>query len=230
LIFLYFIINKMRKFNGYSQISNFGNHQPPCAGSNDPLTYCLQDSMDVSFQHGSTGQHYGPRSKKCQLYMAQRCAENWDGFCEYFYQEHGRNGTWPNNQLWPNMGQSSSGLAMPMMTTGEQLLQNTAERKYCTYGPNCVKRSEPFDPMIPNSPQLFYYDSPESSCTPICRVNPAEIENDPVMNHLIVNPEIAPNTLINICNTSAREGTNLSGTRIGKLCDNYFQNINQLRK
>lgn len=223
----------MRKFNGYRQISNFGNQQPPCAGANDPLTYCLQDSMDKSFQHGSIGHLYGPRSKKCQLYMAQRCAENWDGFCEYYYQTNGKNSKEPTYRPWPNAAQTQSGLASPVLTAGDQLLQNVAERKYCTYGPKCPKKCEPFDPTVPNSPQLFYYDncdSCEPDCTPICRVNPASVDSDPVMNRLLANPEVAPSTVINICNTAAREGTNLSGTKLGKVCDAYFHNINQLRR
>lgn len=202
----------------YRQISNFGNQQ--LSSTNDPLTYCLQDTMDVPFQHGSTAsKQYGPSSKKCQLYMAQRCADKWDGFCEYFYQEHGRKG----NQLRPNMGQSSSALSVPLMTTGDQLLQNTAERKYCTFGNECTRSQEPFDPMVPNSPQLFYYDN--TNCTPVCRVDPRTIDQDPVMNRILVNPQIAGNTIVNICNTSRREGTNLNGTRLGKLCNNYLEKI-----
>lgn len=224
--------------NSYIQISKFGQDiQPPCSGTNDPLTYCLQDTMDINFQHGSIGHLYGPRSRKCQLYMTQRCADKWDGFCEYYYKANSDFGNWPDNQNWPdtvqpNTWQNEYGLN-PSLTTGEQLLKNVAERKYCSYL-NCVPKYEPFDPTNPSTPDIVYYTEPNGygeNCFPVCDViNPSTIDNDPVMSRMLENPKIASSTLINICNTAKRNGTNLNGTRLGKVCDKYFQNMNSIKK
>lgn len=219
------------KRDSYRQLSNFGN--PIDQRSNDPLTYCLQDTMDKSFQHGGTARLYGPRSQKCQVYMAQRCAENWDGFCEYFYQTHGVNGEWPNNRLWPNTATSNNGLSSEFLTTGDQLLSNTAEQKYCKYSSNCPKTCEPFDPLNPDSPMITFYnkcDNSSQSCFSECNVDPKTIDSDPVMNKLLQRPQVAGNVLINICNTASRTGTDLSGTKIGAVCNNYFNNVNQMKQ
>jgi acetylornithine/succinyldiaminopimelate/putrescine aminotransferase len=51
--------------------------------NNDPLTYCIGDNASQRFNHGSHAATYGQNSKACQVYMANRCAQNWDGVCEY---------------------------------------------------------------------------------------------------------------------------------------------------
>lgn len=213
----------------YANIQNFGNSKSmPCAGKNHPLTMCMSDTMDKQFLNGGIGALYGPRSQPCQAYMAERCANEWDGFCEYFYREHGPGGTWPNNQEWPNLQprywEVRYGLNQNL-TTGEQLLRNTAERKYCTYE-NCKAHCEPFNPLDPDSPSITFYrdaNGNNSSCIPICNVNPATIDSDPVMDRMLKNPRAAAGTIINICNTAQRTGTDLSGTKLGKVCETYQQ-------
>ncbi len=217
----------------YANVQTLGNHlQPPCVGTNDPLTQCLVDTMDRKFIHGGIANTTGPRSMKCQHYMAQRCAQNWDGFCEYFYQNHGKNGQWPDNRAWPianaRQWEIETGVAK-QLTMGEQLLRNTAERRYCTYT-DCRPVCEPFDPTNPDSPTITYYVGPngmQQSCTPVCTVNPSLIDNDPVMNRMLANTDAAAGTLINICNTAKNTGVSLSGTKLGKVCDNYFKNMSQ---
>jgi hypothetical protein len=218
--------------NQYANISNFGGkNNPPCAGTNDPLTYCLVDTMDKSFQHGSIGHLFGPRSQKCQAYMSERCANNWDGFCEYSYKTNTpQSGAWPNAQIWPDTQQPkawNTALAGTALSTGEQLLANTAMRKYCTFN-NCPPpRCEPFDPTNPDSPNISYYDN-SYNCIPTCTVDPSIIDNDPVMDRMISNPKAASTTLINICNTARRTGAALGGTKIGNFCNRYFQSMDQL--
>jgi hypothetical protein len=158
--------------------------------------------------------------------MSQRCAENWDGFCEYFYREHGREGTWPNNRQWPNTihRQWENELGLPtQLTVGEQLLRNTAEKKYCSYL-NCEPVCEPFDPNNPDSPSITYY---KGHCIPTCSVDTSAIDDDPVMNRMLENPRAAAGTLINICNTARNNKKDLSGTKIGGVCERYLQNYNK---
>jgi len=218
----------------YANIRTFGqDNQPPCSGSSDPLTYCLVDTMDRNFQHAPVGNLYGPRSQKCQQYMAERCAEKWDGFCEYYYVANNPMSGWPNNQAWPNtvMPRAWVGDLGSPLSTGEQLLQNTAEIKYCTYE-NCIPRHEIFDPMNPNSPTLTYYNDPNGygmNCIPICnKLNVSELDTDPVMQRMLANPKAAAPTLVNICNTAEREGINLSGTQLGGFCQRYKENLSRI--
>lgn len=225
------------KYN-YTNIIDLGCNQP-CVGDNDPLTYCLVDSIDKNFQHAPIGSTYGPRSRQCQLYLAERCAKNWDGFCEYFYKTHNKNNDqWPDNLRWPNTAQAYTPKAEEYLTLGDQLLQNAGARRFCEY-PECVPVCEPFDPMNPLSPKVSYFVNPKgvgTTCIPVCRVNTSMIQNDPVMQRMLENPTSNASTLINICNTSRREGTDLSGTDIGRFCDAYFagesnqQNVKNLRQ
>ncbi len=216
--------------NKYSNIKTFG---PSTSSPNDPLTMCLASTMDRRFQHGSApGELTGPRSAKCQHYMSERCAGKWDGFCEYFYKEHGKGGQWPNNQTWPNTipraWEQKAGVAQDL-SMGDQLLRNTAEKRFCKYV-GCKAIQEPFDPTNPDSPNITYYvgpDGSQSTCFPICSVDPSNIDNDPVMNRMLDNPNASAGTLINVCNSSKNNNVNLSGTRLGRVCDRYFENIRQ---
>ncbi len=213
----------------YANIAQFGNTRQSPSNSDDPLTFCLADTYDNKFLHGSTSATSGPRSRQCQNYFAQRCAQNWDGFCEYFYREQGLGGTWPNNRVWPNMGTPNQWLNKggSTMSLGQQMLHDAAERRFCTYTA-CQPHQERFDPQNPQSPIITSYQAPyggsgSSGCIPVCRVNPATIDQDVLMDRALADPDACYGTIINICNTAAREGTDLSGTKIGAVCANYKQ-------
>jgi hypothetical protein len=224
--------------NSYARISKFGkDRMPPCAGSNDPLTVCLTSTLDAKFQNGSIASTaFGAASQNCQRFMTQRCADKWDGFCEYYYREQNGQNT-PIYNPRPNLEQdrpweSEFGFNTNL-TLGEQLLRNTAERKYCTY-PGCEPQCEPFDPTNPDSPNIIYFKPSAGSgcsrcnCVPVCgNVNPKGLDNDPVMNRLLDNPDAGMATLINICNTTRRQGIDLSGTRLGRVCDQYQKNMSR---
>lgn len=84
--------------------------------------------------------------------------------------------------------------------------------------------------MNPNSPKITYYTNPineDSGCVPVCRVDPTQIDNDPVMNRMLANPLAAAPVMINICNTAKREGINLNGTKLGKVCQRYQSQMSQ---
>jgi hypothetical protein len=218
-----------RSYGNYANYANVGQSgAQPVTGSNDPLTYCLVDTMDKQFQHGSIANLYGPRSQNCQLYMADRCAAKWDGFCEYYYRVHGSNdGQWPNNQYWPDTVQPSraDGVNVPL-PLGRQLLRNAGERRFCEF-PTCDEKTELFNPLDPHGPRIRYFvprNGSGGSCIPVCRVNPATIDADPLMDRMMQDIPASGSTLINICNTAKREGTNLSGTRLGDLCARYYVN------
>jgi hypothetical protein len=217
-------------YSSYAQIADFGSLNPPSPGTdNDPLTYCLVETMDRNFQHGANSVTYGPRSQACQAFMAERCAKNWDGFCEYYYVNNNDNSQWPfDKQAWPNtfLPRNWANGLVPTLTNGEQLLQNAAELRYCSYR-NCVPKKQPFNPLVAGSPMITTYYNPSSyseECIPVCNVDPKTIDQDPLMDRCLENPKAAALTLINICNTAKRQGTDLSGTKIGAVCNRYFKN------
>lgn len=208
-------------YANYTQFGKNERHQVT-----DPLTYCLVDSDDRKFLHGSNAVLYGPRSYPCQAYMAQRCAEKWDGFCEYFYVQHSEKSVWPDTRLWPDTLMANTwGSQVSDLTIGEQLLKNTAMLKYCTF-PGCNAVQELFNPLDPASPKITRWVNKETGgneqCIPVCRVlDRKNVDQDPVMNRMLANPKAAAQTLINICNTSKRMGDNLAGTKIGAFCTRY---------
>lgn len=215
--------------SSYMPYRQFGSNVPT---SNDPLTYCLADTMDKNFQHGSNSVLYGPRSAPCDQYMAQRCAKKWDGFCQYYMVEHSKQSGWPNNRVWPDMAQPNVWHGQTSkLSLGEQLLKNTVEAKYCEY-PGCIKKEESFNPLDPNSPKITYWtdETGAGGCVPVCRVDPETVDNDVVMDLALQNPRVAGNTLINIINTAQREGLPLAGTKIGSVGQNYLRNIQQFKR
>ena len=213
--------------NNYASIKNFGQGVYKASlGDNAPLQFCLTDTMDKNF-YSVIGDLYGPRSDRCQAYMAERCSKNWDGYCEYSYQTNNTtHGQWPNDQYWPNTEQNNvfgPEYNQPA-TTGQQLLQNASARKYCTY-PTATKRCEPFDPLNPDSPTITMYEFGGKGAVPVCTVDPNGLDDDPLMNRMLDNPRVVAPTLINIMNTCKREGIDLSGTRLGKFSDRYFEQM-----
>lgn len=196
----------------YSQLSTFGaspaNALP--VYNNDPLTYCIGTNMSQSFNHGSNASIYGQNSSPCQVYMAQRCAKNWDGVCEYS-SSHAANNEYATRADTMYAGNYE----VIDLTPGEVLLRNTALEKYRIAMHHCSLKTEAFDPINPSSPYQSHWVGRD--CVPEYVVNPATIDNDIVMNKILNKPRIAVQLLKNIRNTMNRRGTlqQLRGTRLG---------------
>lgn len=197
----------------YKRISDFGsgglNNLP--VYNNDPLTYCLGNDISQRFNHGSHADLYGQNSKPCQVFLAQRCAKKWDDICEY------ASNPVTNEEFATRTELLGAGMNQIMgLTSGEILLRNTAMEKYRVAMANCDLRREPFDPMCAASPQITYFTG--KYCQSIYAVNPVEIDTDPVMNKLLLNPKIAMDIFYNIKNTMIQNGTisQLDGTKLGK--------------
>ena len=203
--------------SSYSKIINVGSNA--YSPVNNPLTYCLGQNIDQKFMHGSSSAVInGQQSKKCQEYLGDYCAANWDGFCEFASQN--TNIDYPNNLGLCN--QLFGDTACKRLNAGEILVRNTAAKKYLKSMGNCKRKFEPFDPNVPTSPLISYWVSDScdysSNCVPTYAVDPKTIEQDPVMNKILCKPIIALEILINIYNNMRREGTlsQLNGTRLGK--------------
>jgi len=213
--------------NSYRQISQVGSNS--YLPINNPLSYCIDNTMDQRFLHGGSSDTLGQHSKSCQAFLSDYCAENWDGFCE-LGAANKSTGQYPNNiQGCESIGDTPClGL-----TAGEILIHNTAAKKYITSMEGCVKKFEPFDPNVATSPMISYWVKGEYTgqrgCVPVYEVDPKKIDDDIVMNKILARPIIALGILVNIYNTMGRRGTlgQLKGTKLGNFYSNnpYFQSL-----
>ena len=196
----------------YKNIKNFGKNMKPSDSSN-PLTYCINSNIDQRFLHGADANYYGQHSKSCQSFLADYCAQGWDSFCENAAQNV--NISYPNHLEF----------GIPNMSAGDILIRNTAIRKYLkNMDGNCIRKFEPFDPQVAESPLIYFWDS---ECVPSFLVDSRIIDQDPVMNKLLQNPRIGLDILINIHNTMYKEGTlhTLKGTKLGGFLQLYKSNM-----
>lgn len=220
--------------SAYRQIANFAPNIQNDYSAN-PLLYCLPDSLNSQFLHGTQGRTFGKYNRACSEYMAARCAVEWDDICEQASTNL--------NKSYPDMTLSVSGEQDMGLTAGEILIRDTAYKKYKVQSRDCNLQCVPFDPTVTNSP-VICYESPYPSnalgwssgdqpdgcstgvegggCFSAYGLTPDQIQNidyDPVMNKLINNPKVAPNLLANI-HTNMRDSKTLSylkGTRLGAL-------------
>lgn len=226
----------------YASIQNFGCSQK--SPMTNPLSYCAVTELDSSFTH-TLGQQYGPDSSQCQAFMASYCGTNWDGVCEYVSKDITRYApnvvarcdTATGSCDGPGIGSS--------LTKGQILIRNAAAEKYLfAMSDNCYKVYEPFDPTVADSPLIGKWVSGgmtcssgacstgRNKCVPIYRVNPKEIDNDPIMNKILAQPAIAMDILVNIHNNAARSGeiNSLRGTKLHNMFKQpFFQQIVQSR-
>ena len=214
--------------SSYTMIGTFGQGVNKSPQAN-PLAYCALSGLDSGFMNtlGSGSNICGPESSQCQLFMAQYCATNpqgWNGVCEYLSQDQ--------RTVYPNTVQQCngpSGRCFTNMTKGQVLIRNTAQEKYLIgMSGNCKRDYEPFDPTVADSPLISRWKPLAGSCgssgscnganqcIPIYGVDPASIDQDPVMNKILDQPWIAMDILVNIHNHAARNGQlqKLQGTRL----------------
>lgn len=188
---------------------------------NNPISYCIGDTIDRNFNHGSGNSYiYGCNSKPCQAYMSSYCAQDggWDSFCEY--NSHNTNISYPN-QLQPWNG------GVTNLTSGQILIRNTAAKRFLKemQGP-CLLKTEPFDPSNPTSPMISFWEadyangtSGEGACMPVYSVRDTKnLDKDAVMNKLLDNPTIGFDILVGILKTMRAENrlNELIGTRLGQ--------------
>ena len=207
-----------RADNSYKSIINFGCNTSP---ANNPLTYCVfNNELDNLFLHGSSASGLVPSSNECQLFMSDYCAQGWDTFCEA--------ASLSQDARYGNTMDTTAPLGL---TQGDQLIRNTAARKFRvgTFG-NCGQKCKPFNPNVASSVQVCYYECSTEGCgdcVPIYSVDPETIDKDVVMNKVLDNPYIAQDILLNIFNTMNRTGTfqKLQGTRLAEyFASNNFHN------
>ena len=187
----------------------------------DPLTYCLVDTVEVPFTHGGNSYIYGPKSQMCQQYSAEYCAQNWSPACEFMAQN--------TNSVTPNLVFPSGGVNNTL-TLGEILVRNTASVKYLKeMNGACHLKTEYFDPTVTGTPTISSWVADNiGSCKPVFTVkDTVNIDSDPVMNKLLDSPYIGFDILMNIKDTMQRDGTisKLANSRLG----HFFAYIDRRR-
>lgn len=208
--------------SSYSKIINFGPNISDYA--TNPLSYCMNSTIDNEFIHGSSGDLLGQHSAKCQMFMSDYCSKKWDSNCEVSSMNISK--SYPNN-----IGFSFGFTEDAGLTAGDILVKNTAAKKYLVENYNCHWQYEPFDPTVANSPLVRKSMTNEINrqCVPVYEVDPKTIDSDPVMDKILMKPHIAALILVNIYNTMKRKGTlgHLAKTKLGRFYsvnNDYFEN------
>lgn len=219
--------------SNYAIIGQFGPLADKVTPDSNPLSYCALSELDSGFYHTLGGTNLmGPGSAQCQKLLANSCGEEWSPVCEYLSQDTQRGG-YPNTVQACN-GPSGSCLGPGLgnaLTKGQILIRNAAGEKYLkAMSSNCKATYQPFDPTVANSPLIRSWTPigngcnntgncyASNQCIPIYGVDPATIDNDPLMNKVLAQPWIAMDILVNMHNNAARSGQigKLAGTKLGK--------------
>ncbi len=223
--------------SSYTKITAFG----PAAGNspmNNPLSYCAVSPLDSEFNH-TLGSYMGPYSFQCQAFMADYCANNFDGVCEYMSKNTDtRFPAYHGNRAIGSGCSSSLGIGSGT-SLGDNLIRQTAMEKYLVkMSSNCVRTYQPFDPTVANSPMIGTWSpirSQGGTCVPVYAVDPSVIDDDVVMNKILQKPELSLDILMNIYNNS-RNGVaipaywdSLKNTKLGQLLSSdWFQSRNSV--
>lgn len=202
-------------------ISNFGQ-SAGLSAQNDPITYCALSGIDSAAVHtlGSDNSLLGSNNSQCQRFVANYCANNWDGVCEYLSNDTQR--TLPNMVASCNMANGSCmgpGLGNSL-NSGQNLIRNAASERFLqAMSSNCTAQYESFDPTVANSPLLRRWTSSNyGACIPVYDVDVTTIDNDVIMNKILNQPWIAMDILVNIYNNRRNTGRlgELATTRLGQ--------------
>lgn len=205
----------MNRYN-YRSINKFGQNFK--SDASNPLTYSINDTISQKFTHGGNSAIYGQNSKPAQAFLGEYCSQHWDGACEIASQN--TNKFFPNNVIFGNIDDRPYNFKG--LTSGENVIRNTAANKYLVSMGNCFPKFEPFDPLVADSPMIKTWVSGTgvNDCIPVYNVNKDMIDSDVVMDKILAKPTIALDILINIYNTRKRLKTlgELAGTKLG----NFF--------
>jgi len=187
-------------FSTYPRIIDFGQGMNQQASSPlnpaNPLTYCLFPTLNSQFIHGSSssGLLYDTNNASCTNFMAERCALEWDGFCDA-YQQINVDNYWPNTAAVDKM---AFDLAQYFLnnrpSVGESLVRNACFRRFLGF--HSSPAIQPFDPTVASSPMISLYSDTLSSATHLKNLeNPS---NDPWIQKMLENPKVCMDVLARI--------------------------------
>ncbi len=206
--------------NKPSSYANYRNFAPNINEqvTTDPIAWSLYgNSLDAQFSIGSSGQNkYGLQGSTPQLYLAEKCAMNYDKVCEMV----SRNTTILKSNVASII--SPSFINRNQQTIGQALLDNAGQRRFGDLS-NCNIRKELFNSLDPTSPYVSTISCPtEIICKPLL-----DPDHDILLNRILDEPEAHMNLLTNMYKNTRNEKDKYNNTRIGKLFevfDNYLNN------
>ena len=186
----------------YAQYLNFGqstnnNIKSPNDTSN-PLTYCMLQTCNSKFIHGSTAANYNPRCPECQTYMKEIATglhgyKVWNNYCEAYTQLN-TDTIWANSSAINTMAFSIyNSSVINKNTVGDNLLRNALEL-YCVKYTGYNFQHIPFDPNVAASPYINIPNSLFNNCMAIV-VLPNDIDNDPLISRVLQTPKICTDVL-----------------------------------
>lgn len=143
-------------FSEFGELMNKNVFNP--MDQSNPLTYCIMPTFNSQFLHGSTSSNllYTPYGPGCANYMAERCSDVYDGFCEG-YKVMNTDTYWPNVAAIDNLTMNIAKNYLKVKSTvGQSMIRNAAERRFLVYS-NVSQFVEPFDPNVANSPLYTKY-------------------------------------------------------------------------
>ena len=201
----------------YAKIANFGQIQPTFM--TDAVGFSVNKDIDTSFDIGPTSRLFGPDMANAQLYMAEKCAKDWDGSCELMSRNR--------DSSKCNSGKISSSLFktpdVEGMTVGDFLVENAAVRRFCNLS-SCKLMKEPYNPMDPYSPMVSSYsDNGYTKCLPVCEP-PSDPDNDILLNKVLDKPDRHIDLLVNMYR-NVKDRKKYENTRLGMIFnvfDSYY--------
>jgi hypothetical protein len=190
---------KMAK--NYARIIDFGKgiNQQAASPLNpaNPLSYCMFPTLNSQFIHGSTssGLLYDTNNAACTNFMAERCTDSWDGFCDA-YQALNVDTYWPNTA---SIDSEAFELAQYFIqnrpSVGDNLVRNTMYRRFLQLPQECPS-VQPFDPNVAASPNVTIFQNLVASSSQLHHLE--DVDNDPWISKMVENPRVCFDVLARI--------------------------------
>jgi hypothetical protein len=213
---------KMTDSYEYSSITNFGRNN---SNEGADLYYCLVDDMETSLMKGSSNKT-SPSSQNCQALTAERCANEWDTYCDVYYENNKFNSLKGMPNLTNNFLQNTNNFS-GNATLGDSLLNNAAQLRF--YDNSHLKTfTEPLDPTSASSPLITKYVYENDFNRPRINskvLNSRDIDNDKIINKLLQDPlthyDFLQNLFVHLSVYKTHD-TLLPTTRTFSLLSKYF--------
>ena len=177
----------------YARIIDFGKGMNDQAKSPlnpaNPLSYCMFPTLNSQFIHGSSssGLLYDTNNAACTNFMAERCENSWDGFCDA-YQMINVDTYWPNTA---SIDSEAFDLAQFFLqsrpSVGDNLVRNTMYRRFIVLPEECPS-VQPFDPTVAASPNVTIYQNLVTSSSQLHNLE--DVDNDPWISKMVENPKV----------------------------------------
>lgn len=186
----------------YTRFIDFGKGMNPQVDSPlspaNPLTYCMFPTVGSQFTHGSasSGLLYDTNNVNCMSFMAERCTNEWDGFCDA-YVELNIDTYWPNVAVIDTTAfELAQFFLKKKNTVGENLLRNSCQRKFIAYPNQQRPDYQPFDYNTANSPTIAIYAN--NITEPSILKNLEDPDNDLLILKMMQNPQACFDVLARI--------------------------------